>query len=445
MVNKIFIWIIGIIFLAPLVFAEAEDVLFNETFDSALNWSTVGCAINPGGSGRLEITATNQRCLFVHNISPTVDTEISIIIEGWNITTLGTNNWAWHLFNINNTGGNDRKLLVRGLGSTDQTLEVTGGTNIDFNLPISTSVPGAKTDINITLFFNRSVIISSDGVLEGQSEVDDLGQFFSFTSEGSSDTVEFIDSLHILNISIEDITAPVVTIEAPTPVNNSFSTTITQVFNLSIVEPNLDTITLNFNGTNETGFVNDFGNFHSLTKNTMAEGLFTYIIHVNDLNGNEFTSGEFQFTVDNTTPQITYTIPNPDNSTVADLSTGDIDINGFNINLDIGNLSVFNITDEIIFSNVTTGISGSTFTFTNSFDEIFTNQPSADYRFRACFIDSVNIESCQDVNITLSLPVPAVTAEAILPLENASNVVGMIALFLIVLTALGIGAVKSKK
>ena len=261
--------------------------------------------------------------------------------------------------------------------------------------------------------------------------------FMNFTQAGS-----YIDkNVTIKGTVVLDVTPPNVTLVAPTPVNNSFSISIIQVFNLSIIEINLDTITLNFNGTNETGFVNDFGNFHSLTRNTMAEGLFTYQIHVNDTSGNEFVSDEFQFTVDNTSPIITYTLPLPDNTTIRTDLTGNIDIEGLNINLDIANLTIFNQTNQQIFQNVTSGLTVSTFTFVNSFSEIFTNQPDDNYTFRSCFIDDANSESCQEVMMELSTavapPAPPITAEVIFPLENASNIVGMIALFLIILGALG--------
>ncbi len=238
-----------------------------------------------------------------------------------------------------------------------------------------------------------------------------------------------------LETAMADVTAPVVTIEAPTPANNSFSTSITQVFNISVVELNLDTITLDLNGTNQTGFVNDFGNFHSLTVNTMAEGLFTYIIYVNDTSANEFVSGTFQFTIDNTSPVITYTIPLLDNSTTITDLTSDIDINGFNINLNIANLTVFNATDFQIFQNTTTGLSTSTFTFVNSFNEILLNQPNGTYKFHTCFVDDVSIETCEDANMTFQgLLIVVEPPRAELPFENIINIVGMVVLLLVILS-----------
>lgn len=249
-----------------------------------------------------------------------------------------------------------------------------------------------------------------------------------------------ISSIKLYNVTPEavavpDTTPPDVTIIAPSPENNSFSTSIIQVFNLSIIEPNLDTITLNFNGTNETGFVNDFSTFFSLTKNTMAEGLFTYQIHVNDTSGNEFVSELLQFTVDNTSPTIIYTLPLPDNSTIITDLTGNVDILGFNINLDLANLTIFNLTNEIIFQNVTSSILTDSFTFVNSFSEIFTTQPDANYTFRTCFIDSVNIETCQEVDMELFTFVapPPITAQVVLPLEGPANIVAMLALIFLVL------------
>jgi len=231
-----------------------------------------------------------------------------------------------------------------------------------------------------------------------------------------------------------DVTPPLVEIVNNTPANNSFSTSIIQVFNLSIIELNLDTIKLDFNGTNLTGFINDFGNFHSLTVNTGAEGLFTYQIHVNDTSGNSFVSGNFQFTIDNATPVVTFTDPTLDNLTTKTNLLDDIDINGFNINLDIANLTIFNATNEIIFQNVTSGITTNTFTFTNSYGELLLNQPDDDYTFRVCFIDVVNLETCGTANMTLDTFVPpAITGFAT---SGTSGIIVRVSGFAIIIVVL---------
>ncbi len=309
-------------------------------------------------------------------------------------------------------------------------------------------------------YFNGTLLSVFDSRVQGQTEINNtinltIGGQTNFGSNnqwrGIVDEVNYFNSsltsgecqrlfdLGNAGLHLEgDTTDPAVTIEAPTPANNSFSTSIIQVFNLTVVEDNLDTITLNFNGTNETGFVNDFGNSFSLTKNTGAEGLFTYQIHVNDKLGNEFVSGTFQFTVDNTTPVITYTNPLLDNSTVETSLTGSIDINGFYINLDIANLTVTNATDFQVFQNITTGLTVSSFTFTNDYSEILTGQPNGTYKFRTCFIDDVNIENCADANMTFQEPLvvaPAITARVTLPLENAVNIVGMVVLFIFLIVS----------
>lgn len=225
----------------------------------------------------------------------------------------------------------------------------------------------------------------------------------------------------ILNVSCSttDMTAPVVVLIAPTPENESISSDNLPTFNMSIVEPNLDTITLNFNGTNQTGFVNELSNFWSLEVNTMAEGLFTYQIHVNDTLGNEFVSDELQFSVDNTTPQITFTFPSVLNNTISDINNN-VDILGFNINLNISNLTVFNSSMVQVFQNVTTDIDSSTFSFVNSLAEIFATEPSDTYTFRACFIDSANIETCQEVEMELDIDSPVISTA----INNNTPVVG---------------------
>ncbi len=328
-----------------------------------------------------------------------------------------------------------------------------------------------KTGDTVDIFLNDTDNTSTQGVI-GTVVMNTIGRtmhFGAFRSGSGNGYKGTLDECELYNISLNtdqiqfkfdenvagrhvqvasvDVTAPVVSLIAPTPDNNSFSTSIIQVFNLSVVESNLDTITLNFNGTNETGFVNDFSNFFSLTRNTMAEGLFTYQIHVNDTSGNEFVSDLLQFTVDNTSPTIVYTVPTPDNLTVQTDLTGSIDILGFNINLDSANLTITNSTDVIIFQNITSAINSDSFTYSNSFSEIFTNQADGTYTFRTCFIDSVDVETCEEVDMELLLFVApaAITAAAVLPLENASNLVGMVALFLIVLGLLGFTFTGTKK
>lgn len=279
--------------------------------------------------------------------------------------------------------------------------------NINPESNVTFNVPFQNFTYNITNMFKKAIDSGRERLSFALiSPEDNSGIKVNIASKDESN-----EALHwFLNITV-DSDAPIVTIENPSPVNDSFLTTVTQIFNISVIEDFLDTITLDLNGTNQTGFVNDFGNFHSLSVNTMGEGLFTYQIHVNDTTGNTFVSELRQFTVDNTSPVITYTIPTPNNLTVLTNTVGDIDILGVNANLILANLTIFNVSNNFqIFQNVTSGLSQPSFTFENSLSEIFVvstvARPNGDYRFRACFIDGVNIETCQEVIITLNLPLP---------------------------------------
>lgn len=192
-----------------------------------------------------------------------------------------------------------------------------------------------------------------------------------------------------------DIDPPVITFFPPTPDNNSFESSVLITINVSITDASvINEIILNFNGTNETGFINGSTNFFSKTVNTMAEGLFTYQLFANDSEGNSVTTGTFQFTVDNTTPAIVYNFPLTDNSTVSKVN-GNVDIRAFNINLNSSNLTVFNSSNQIVFQNLT-NLSQPNFNMTDPISNILTGEPDDTYRFRACFVDNGGLETCQE-------------------------------------------------
>jgi len=263
--------------------------------------------------------------------------------------------------------------------------------------------------------------------------LDEVTHYFNITRQG-----KHFNGTAPLAPPPVDVTPPILTIFSPTPVNHSFTTSIIQTFNVSATDDvAVSTVIVNLNGTNSTMQPNAIADFFNITINTMAEGNFSYQFHVTDTSNNEFVSSIFFFNIDNTAPIITFTFPDPSNTTVADLN--DItNINGMNINLDIANLTVFNSSNEIIFQNLTTGINNADFTFVDPINVIFANQPNADYRFRACFIDSANSESCQDVDMEFLVTVaPPITAAAtFIPLEGALNLVGMVVLFGIILAAI---------
>lgn len=116
-----------------------------------------------------------------------------------------------------------------------------------------------------------------------------------------------------------EITAPIVTTENPTPVNDSFVGFLPTLFNFTIVDPNLDSIVFTFNGVPETNtFVNDFGDSWTTTK--VATGNSTYSLFVNDTFGNFFQSASATYEVDSTIPYIISTLPSTNNATKIDNS-----------------------------------------------------------------------------------------------------------------------------
>lgn len=217
-----------------------------------------------------------------------------------------------------------------------------------------------------------------------------------------------------------DVTPPTVTIENPTPSNNSFINTILPLFNITATDDSgVDFVIVELNGTNETGFSQN-GNTWTKTINTLGEGHFAYIVYATDTIGNEFTSGTFEFTVDNTFPEIFFNFPLSDNSTRSTLNNN-LNIQGINLNLNQSNLTITNSSNEIIFQNITTDIGFSTFTFTNALSEMFTTQPDGVYTANVCFIDHALNENCGSANITIDRSVdPIITQQS-----NTSPEVGL--------------------
>lgn len=458
---KLKLFLIFIMFLLALPIALAQVVIYEDDYSGFVGGIAVsdsdltfqGTSSTYSGTGELHVKDDGDYFYFTaFNLTLTSDWEIEI---NWSVAKGGTDQEP-AMIAYNRTFPNN--------GQNDETWSIERSDGLDANNLVLheraqnkvISIHGYENSNILNLIINRTnrtVCSSINGTSVGCVEY--------FSASGVTVTAEpfhliFGDRAHFpkgleINISflkitnlsadiIIDTTDPNITIIAPSPVNDSFSTSIIQVFNLTVIEDNLDTITLDFNGTNETGFVNDFSNFFSLTKNVMAEGLFTYQIHANDTSGNTFVSEIRQFTIDNTSPVITFTIPSVANDSVTDLlNITNININGFNINLDIANLTVFNATGSQIFINLTQSISSSTFTFVNSFTEIFNLQPDDLYTLRTCFIDSANSETCEEALMRLNttvIPVIAVEEEAILPLERVATLAGMLVLFLVIMSVL---------
>lgn len=266
------------------------------------------------------------------------------------------------------------------------------------------NITGTLTNVSSITGLSQSSVNYSVNITNNLSVFNNVaGQFTCIDTSGNSVQSGFLQYI------VADETSPVINFLSPTPINNSIINYITLVFNVSIIEPNLDTIVFNFNGTNETNtFVQDDTTHWHLNKMATAEGDYTYSIFVNDTSGNIFQSETLQFNIDNVPPVISYLFPTSANDTISK-TTGNINIFGFNIHLTTGNLSVYNSSNDLIYNNLTEIIDSPTFFFTDTMSQIFSGQPDGIYRFSTTFIDLVNNTITQEALLTLDNTAPTIT------------------------------------
>lgn len=211
---------------------------------------------------------------------------------------------------------------------------------------------------------------------------------------------------NVLTFESKDSINPVQNWVSPTPPDGGNINVVSVTFNMTIVETNLDKIVFNFNGTNETNtFSNDFGNVWSLNKVLTALGTYIYYVFVNDTSGNSFTSTTRSFVLDNVTPVVVFNYPLLSN-TSSTFRTGNLNIQGQNILLNIGNLTVYNGIGDVIYNNVVSNINLPTYTFSDSIATIFGSQPDGTYMIDVCFEDYVFLKRCRQATLQINSPPP---------------------------------------
>lgn len=297
--------------------------------------------------------------------------------------------------------------------------------------PVITSAVAIPTMRNVSMYFNTSasgfqqlnLYEESAGIMTfvGSTETTSAEQW-AFLGFPVQSGIEFwIDDITMCNstgvdfgcsqaqfVFTPDVTAPAVTINNPTPANNSVVSNNIIIFNLTIVEDNLDDIVFNLNGTNETNtFTNTFGNVWTLTKVLMSEGTRSWSVFVNDTSGNIFRSGTYSFTLDSIAPTITFNYPSPSNTTSTE-RTGNLNITLNNINVTFANLTILNSSNQAVYTNIQLPNSTS-FTYTDSIATIWASQPDAVYRVSACGRDFASNQGCKEALITITTAVIVAT------------------------------------
>ncbi len=178
--------------------------------------------------------------------------------------------------------------------------------NITFNFTLSDNV-GLK---NATLWANFSGTwqeneTNQTGLINGASNFINVswlaeGQYIwnvlAYDTSGNS-------NFSVSNFTlIIDRTPPAIEFIAPTPVNNSNQTGSAAIINVTHSEYHPDSITLYWNGTNETYRYS--GGCTNITKNNLEDGTYTYYVWINDSAGNSNQTETYTLTKDSTPPSL---------------------------------------------------------------------------------------------------------------------------------------------
>ncbi len=199
---------------------------------------------------------------------------------------------------------------------------------------ISTTVgdtPFYTTNINpsnVTLNVGESATIS--WVVNATGDANVTHVFFAFANKTADMTVSNITGLwnvSVVNVTVGDLTAPVITIESPS--NNTFTTDTNIFVNYSAVEAVNISSCWYSNGTMEVNYTLD--NCANITDVTWSEGEHTVNIWVNDTSDN-LDNSRVTFTIDTIYPTIN--ISSPENNSLSGNSTTNIIYSVSDTNLD---------------------------------------------------------------------------------------------------------------
>ncbi|MCK5593908.1 MAG: hypothetical protein KAI18_01560 [Candidatus Aenigmarchaeota archaeon] len=269
-------------------------------------------------------------------------------------------------------------------------------TNI-FPFTITIESPVNSTYNNDSIWFNATVNKDSDWCgysLDGAVNVTMLNNSGNWNSNNASmtegnhsvifscnDTLGNMTSTDYIYFIIDTI-KPTISFISPTEDNNSYIKNNYTYINWSIIDANINTTILNWNGSNMT-LTNTSVNFTDL-----IDGTYTYYLWVNDTAGNSNQTEIRTITIDTTSPEVSDIISTSITSSSATIS--------LNSNLSSTNLTIFYGTDL----NTTQNVSNSTFAVNHSF--ILTGLSSSTlYYYNVSFCDpSGNCNTSAQYNFT---------------------------------------------
>lgn len=244
----------------------------------------------------------------------------------------------------------------------------------------------------LTAGTNYSFVFSSGGGLSGAlrwkpyhntSAGFALGHEAVSADNGTTWTINSASDLEFqitgVNITVPDVTPPTITINYPTTSGH---------YNPS---PNFINVTLNEDGNctlNNTywpyfGGSSTIASFYNAS--SQSDGIYVINITCNDTTGN-VNSTLLNFTVDSSIPVITWLIPSA-TTTYTNSQLYTINANVTDTYLDIINLTIYNSTNNIVFTNQTTITSGTTFNQTDKLN-LSSYSGEGSYTLQICARDS---------------------------------------------------------
>lgn len=251
------------------------------------------------------------------------------------------------------------------------------------------------------LEINGSATFTRNGSGISNNSVQDLTQGLYEFSAIITANMSVDGSSSTLTATVLDVTPPNMSIITTNDTTQSF---VPIIINVSIQDNSpLTSIILDFNGTLLTGFTNNNSFFWSLEVIPGGQGVFNYFINATDSYGNTQTTETNTITLDSVVPMVTYNTPANDNSSLLNNSNA-FDIIGTNLFLTVANLTVFDINNLTIFSDVNVGLMQPSFTFSNAVSTVMVNQTNGTYVTRVCFIDNANLETCEERSYLYSEP-----------------------------------------
>jgi len=211
---------------------------------------------------------------------------------------------------VNDTASNSATTGTRfvTIDTTNPAIALTSPANNAFLKGSTINITGTASDTNpVSIVTNNTRWTTNSGTYTSWKFVN----VTTVTDGYYSVLITANDSAGNTNTTISNFTVdntnPVISYTSPTPNDNAYVNSSSVTFNVTHTETNPDKIILYINGTaNETrSYTGAFTNF---TK-TMADGVYTYYIWLNDSAGNTAVTATRTLTVDTVAPTITLTYP----------------------------------------------------------------------------------------------------------------------------------------